>query len=266
MSSYLYSPTEYSKKHLTNQSSDSEKSEELSIAPGFENLENSEKFNFCEFRAKDFQLARLASSSSTASSTTSPCSPNSSTYSSSSNAPANATADGALHCTVTSLVKQRQRQMEQLAAAQRQLNSNSGRVRSMSSRELSMNSHSVSSTATSGDEEVSNFRAIVEKWKQRASNTDLNQLINSINNTSLAARTAINNHKTSKFNKDAWHSSVRIELFFSFSFFRFTLSASRLFIRCWHSIFRKLYFISFFFHSIRVDFEILETVRIKERL
>lgn len=216
MSSYLYSPTEYSKKHLTNQSSDSEKSEELSIAPGFENLENSEKFNFCEFRAKDFQLARLASASSTASSTTSPCSPNSSTYSSSSNAPANAAADGALHCTATSLVKQRQRQMEQLAAAQRQLNSNSGRVRSMSSREL--NSHSVSSTATSGDEEVSNFRAIVEKWKQRASNTDLNQLINSISNTSLA-RTAINNHKTSKFNKDAWHSSVRIEPTFPFSFF-----------------------------------------------
>ena len=223
MSSYLYSPTEYSNshKHRTNQSSDSEKSEDLIIAPGIETLENSEKFNFCEFRAKDFQLARLASASSTtsssaASSTTSPCSPNSSTYSSSSNPPANAT--DSQHRTATSLVKQRQRQMEQLAAAQRQLNSNSGRVRSMSSRELSMNSHSVSSTATSGDEEVSSFRAIVEKWRQRASNSDL--LLNSINSASLAARTPINNQKTTKFNKDAWHSSVRIWLF---SFFAFPL-------------------------------------------
>lgn len=246
MSSYLYSPTEYSnsKKHRTNQSSDSEKSEDISIAPGFENLENSEKFNFCEFRAKDFQLARLASSSSTASSTTSPCSPNSSTYSSSSNPPANA-ADPQ-HCTATSLVRQRQRQMEQLAAAQRQLNSNSGRVRSMSSREL--NSHSVSSTATSGDEEVSNFRAIVEKWKQRASNTDLNLLINSINNTSLASRTTINN-KPTKFNKDAWQSSVRIWHFFCISLF----SLSAFPFRSVAALFLES--ISFHFFPFDSDFE-----------
>lgn len=247
MSSYLYSPTEYSnsKKHRTNHSSDSEKSEELSIAPGFENLENSENFNFCEFRAKDFQLARLASSSSASSSTTSPCSPNSSTYSSSSNPPTNATDQP--HCSATSLVKQRQRHLEQLAAAQRQLNSNSGRVRSMSSREL--NSHSVSSTATSGDEEVSNFRAIVEKWKQRASNTDLNLLINSLNNTSLATRTAINNNKPTKFNKDAWQSSVRIWLFFVVCIFLTTPHSPF----CWRSIFGK-YLISLF--AFNSDFEV----------
>lgn len=95
--------------------------------------------------------------------------------------------------------------MEQIAVAQRQLNkSNSGR--SLSSRELSIN-NSISSTTTSGDEtelvSKQNFRAIVEKWKQRASNTDLNLLINSMNNSSLTIRTTT---KTKYKNKDTWHS------------------------------------------------------------
>ena len=100
--------------------------------------------------------------------------------------------------------------MEQLVAGtqQRQISS----TRSLSSRELS---NSISSTATSGDEETSskqkqNFQAIVEKWKQRAqSNTDLNHLINSMNNTSL---NTIKMNKT-KFNKDTWKSSVCFLLF-----------------------------------------------------